>query len=92
LVDGLPVPGLGVASTALVGGDGRSFSIAAASIIAKVARDAMMEELDRQYPQYGFARHRGYGTAAHLAALRAHGPCPAHRRSFSPVAQLALPL
>lgn len=92
LVDGLPVPGLGRPSTALVGGDGRSYSIAAASVIAKVARDAMMDELDRAYPVYGFARHRGYGTAAHLKALRAHGPCPAHRRSFAPVSQLLLPL
>ncbi len=92
LVDGLPVPGLGRASTALVGGDGRSYSIAAASVIAKVARDAMMDELDRAYPAYGFARHRGYGTAAHLKALREHGPCPAHRRSFAPVTQLLLPI
>lgn len=88
LVDGLPVPGLGVASTALVGGDGLSFSIAAASVIAKVTRDRMMDELDRLHPEYGFARHRGYGTAVHLKALRLHGPCPAHRRSFRPVADV----
>ena len=92
LVDGLPVPGLPVASRALVGGDARSFSIAAASILAKVTRDRLMDDLDRRYPCYGFARHRGYGTAAHLQALRIHGPCPEHRRSFAPVAQLSLPL
>lgn len=92
LVDGLPVPGLGRPSTALVGGDGLSFSIAAASVIAKVTRDAMMDALDREYPAYGFARHRGYGTEAHLAALREHGPCPAHRRGFAPVTQLDLGL
>lgn len=92
LVDGLPVPGLPVASTALVKGDALSYSIAAASVIAKVTRDAWMDDLDRAFPGYGFARHRGYGTAAHMEALRALGPCPAHRRSFLPVAQLLLPL
>ena len=92
LVDGLPVPGLPVPSTALVKGDALSYSIAAASVIAKVTRDALMDDLDRAYPAYGFSRHRGYGTAAHLSALRAQGPCPAHRRSFLPVAQLLLPL
>ena len=73
--------------TALVGGDGTSLSIAAASIIAKVGRDRAMLELDRQYPEYGFAKHKGYPTAAHFAKLRTHGPCPIHRRSFAPVAQ-----
>ena len=85
LVDGLPVPGLPCPSQAVVGGDGRSLSIAAASIIAKVARDRLMLELDQRYPQYQFARHKGYGTKAHLQALLQHGPCPAHRRSFRPV-------
>jgi len=85
LIDGLPVPGLPCASEAIVGGDGRSLSIAAASIIAKVTRDRLMRQLDARYPQYGFAQHKGYGTAAHLAALREHGPCPEHRRSFAPV-------
>ena len=70
LVDGLPVKGLPVEQTALVGGDGLSLSIAAASILAKVTRDRIMAELDREFPQYGFARHRGYATADHLAMLR----------------------
>jgi ribonuclease HII len=87
LVDGLPVHGLPVEHTALVGGDGLSLSIAAASIIAKVTRDRRMVELDDRYPQYGFARHKGYGVREHLEALRHHGPCPVHRRSFQPVAQ-----
>lgn len=69
----------------VVGGDGHSFSIAAASILAKVTRDALMQELHAQYPHYGFAQHMGYGTPAHQAALLAHGPCPAHRQSFAPI-------
>lgn len=85
LVDGLPVPGLPCPSRAIVGGDGRSLSIAAASIIAKVTRDRMMGELDSLYPGYGFARHKGYGTRAHMEALLHLGPSPAHRRSFRPV-------
>ena len=91
LVDGLPVRGLPVAHTALVGGDGLSLSIAAASIIAKVTRDRFMAVLDDEYPQYGFARHKGYGVREHLEAIRQHGPCPAHRRTFAPVAQGRLP-
>lgn len=87
LVDGLPVRGLPVDHTALVGGDGLSLSIAAASIIAKVIRDRAMTALDAQFPQYGFARHKGYGVREHLEALRTHGPCPAHRRTFAPVAR-----
>ncbi len=71
---------------AIVDGDARSLSIAAASIVAKVHRDRLMCECDSHYPEYGFAAHKGYGSAAHLAALDAHGPCPLHRRSFSPVA------
>ncbi|MCC7519955.1 MAG: ribonuclease HII [Verrucomicrobiae bacterium] len=82
LVDGRPVPPLGDACDALVRGDARSLSIAAASVIAKVARDRLMEEMDRKYPAYGFARHKGYGTAAHLRALAAWGPCLEHRKSF----------
>jgi ribonuclease HII len=78
--------------TAIVDGDARSYSIAAASVIAKVTRDRMMVELDRQYPQYGFAEHKGYGTPRHLAMLSRHGPCPIHRRSFSPVSQPELAL
>ncbi len=87
LIDGRPVPGLPCPSTAIVGGDGQSLLIAAASILAKVTRDRIMLEWDAIYPHYGFAAHKGYGTQAHLAALRQHGPCPLHRRSFAPVAQ-----
>ena len=90
LIDGLPVRPFPVEQTALVGGDSLSFSIAAASVIAKVTRDRLMLELDTQFPYYGFAKHKGYGTAAHLAALKAHGPCPFHRRSFLPVRQAEL--
>lgn len=86
LVDGLPVRGLPVPHTALVGGDALSLSIAAASIIAKVTRDRLMAALDAEYPEYGFARHKGYAVPQHLKALRHHGPCPVHRRSFAPVA------
>lgn len=92
LVDGLPVRGLPVGHTAVVGGDMLSLSIAAASIIAKVTRDRLMAGLDKHYPQYGFARHKGYGVREHLDALRKHGPCPAHRRTFAPVAQAQLAL
>jgi ribonuclease HII len=87
LVDGLPVRGLTVPHTTLVAGDTLSLSIAAASIMAKVTRDRLMTALDAQYPQYGFARHKGYGVREHLEALRSHGPSPVHRRSFQPVAQ-----
>jgi len=87
LVDGLHLPELPCPARALVGGDGLEPAIMAASILAKVARDTLMDDLHAHYPVYGFARHRGYGTAVHLAALREHGPCPAHRRSFRPVAQ-----
>jgi ribonuclease HII len=74
-----------------VKGDGKSLSIAAASIIAKVSRDRVMLDFAREFPEYGFERHMGYGTKMHLEALRLHGPCRLHRRSFQPVAQLALP-
>jgi ribonuclease HII len=84
LVDGLPVPSLKLPQTALVKGDALSYSIAAASILAKVSRDRRMIELDRAYPGYGFAAHKGYGTAAHLAALDALGACALHRQSFAP--------
>ena len=87
LVDGLPVRDLPVPHSALVGGDALSLSIAAASIMAKVTRDRLMVALDAEYPQYGFARHKGYGVRQHLEALRHHGPCPVHRRSFAPVGQ-----
>jgi ribonuclease HII len=92
LIDGLPVKGFPLPHDGIVKGDGLSLSIAAASIIAKVTRDRLMAELDREFPQFGFAKHQGYGTKAHLEALRIHGPCRHHRRSFQPVAQLALPL
>lgn len=90
LIDGLPVRPFPFASTALVQGDGRSFSIAAASVMAKVTRDRLMREMDALYPTYGFARHKGYPTPDHLVALRTHGPCPIHRRSFLPVRQSLL--
>lgn len=87
LIDGLPVPNFPCAvQKAIVGGDGVCASIAAASIVAKVARDRMMIAYDLVYPEYGFAGHKGYGAAKHLDALKAHGPCPIHRRSFAPVA------
>lgn len=85
LVDGPRAPALPAPARAIVGGDGRSLSIAAASVIAKVERDRRMMELDRVWPGYGFARHKGYGTAEHLAALERLGPTPEHRRSFRPV-------
>jgi ribonuclease HII len=89
LVDARTVPGVTAPQTPLVGGDARDGSIAAASIVAKVHRDALMGRLDALHPGYGFARHKGYGTAEHLAALRRLGPSPVHRRSFAPVAQWA---
>jgi ribonuclease HII len=85
LVDGRPVDGLPCSSTAIVGGDGVSLLIAAASVVAKVTRDRQMVELDRLYPEYGLARHKGYGSRAHMQALFEHGPSPIHRRSFRPV-------
>ncbi|MDX1513833.1 MAG: ribonuclease HII [Gammaproteobacteria bacterium] len=91
LVDGNRAPRLPCEVRAVVGGDRRIAVVSAASILAKVARDGLMTELDRMYPEYGFARHKGYPTAAHRAALARYGPCPVHRRSFSPVrAALAL--
>lgn len=91
LIDGLPVPGFPLPAHAVVKGDSLSLSIAAASIVAKVTRDRIMAALDREFPEYGFATHQGYGTRAHLAALERQGPCPHHRRSFRPVSQLRLP-
>ncbi len=85
LVDGNHLPELSCEARAVVGGDRRIAVVSAASILAKVARDAIMAELDRHYPQYGFARHKGYPTQAHREALKQHGPCPVHRRSFAPV-------
>ncbi len=91
LVDARRIPQIIVPQTALVDGDARSYSVAAASIVAKVARDQLMSELDRLYPQYGFRHHMGYGTAEHLAAIERYGPSPVHRRSFAPVRVLRLP-
>jgi ribonuclease HII len=85
LVDGLPVKTMSLPHTAIVSGDALSYSIAAASILAKVSRDRWMRELDRLYPGYGFAQHKGYGTARHLAAIKELGACPVHRRSFAPL-------
>ena len=82
LVDGNIARGFPVKAVPVVGGDGLSAGIAAASVLAKVTRDALMRELAETYPQYGFERHKGYGTALHYERLRAHGPCPAHRMSF----------
>ena len=92
LVDGRPVPGLPCPSRAIVKGDAKCASIAAASILAKVHRDRIMMDLDKAYPEYGFAEHKGYGTAAHLDALRRLGPTPAHRKSFAPVRELLDPM
>lgn len=87
LVDGLRVKTLRFPQTPIVKGDARSYSIAAASVLAKVTRDRLMLDYDRQWPAYGFAEHKGYGTPQHLAAITQHGPCPIHRRSFAPIKQ-----
>ena len=87
LIDGLPVHPFPIPHTAIVEGDSISLSIAAASVIAKVTRDRMMEEFDAQFPAYGFSQHKGYPTSRHLAILARDGPCPIHRYSFRPVAQ-----
>jgi len=87
LVDGNRLPLLPMQAQAIVKGDATVAEISAASIVAKVHRDQWCAEFDARYPEYGFARHKGYGTAEHLAALVAHGPCPEHRRSFAPVAK-----
>jgi ribonuclease HII len=88
LVDGNRLPTLVILSEAIVGGDALVPSISAASILAKVHRDRWCAEFHLQYPQYGFADHKGYSTAEHLAALREHGACPQHRKSFAPVAEV----
>ena len=88
LIDALFLPDVAVPQTALIKGDQRSLSIAAASILAKTSRDAWMVEQEALYPEYGFARHKGYGTALHQERLQRYGPCPIHRRSFAPVAAL----
>jgi ribonuclease HII len=85
LVDGRPVRTMRVPQTAIVKGDARSYSIAAASVLAKVTRDRLMLEFHEQFPNYGFAEHKGYGTARHLAAIEQFGACPIHRKSFAPL-------
>jgi len=89
LIDGLPVKGLPHAMTPIVGGDSKSLSIAAASVVAKVTRDREMVRYDKMYPEYGFAKHKGYGTQAHIQALLEHGPSPIHRLTFRPVREAA---
>jgi ribonuclease HII len=98
LTDAMPLarradsPALHIPYRAIIHGDARSVSIAAASILAKVARDKHLEELDRLYPQYGLAKNKGYGTHEHLEALARYGPCPEHRKSYQPVKDFLLPL
>ena len=82
LIDGPRFAGANIPFTTIINGDAKCFSIAAASIIAKVTRDRLMVEYNKQYPQYGFAKHKGYGTKEHLEAIKKHGPCEIHRRSF----------
>lgn len=82
LNDAVTVPGVAIHQVPIIKGDAKSVSIAAASILAKVTRDHMMEEYDKEYPEYGFAKHKGYGTPAHIAALKEFGPTPIHRRTF----------
>lgn len=82
LNDAVTIPGITLSQVPIVKGDAKSVSIAAASIMAKVTRDHMMEEYDKLFPEYGFAKHKGYGTSAHINALKEFGPCPIHRRSF----------
>jgi ribonuclease HII len=88
LVDGNHIPVLKILAEAIVKGDVTVPAISAASILAKVTRDRWCVEYDLQYPQYGFAKHKGYGTAEHMAALQAHGACPEHRKTFRPIAEL----
>ncbi|MDR7375813.1 ribonuclease HII [Rhodoferax ferrireducens] len=88
LVDGNRLPTLSMTSDAIVKGDSLVPAISAASILAKVTRDRWCAQVDLDYPQYGFAGHKGYGTAAHLAALQAHGACPLHRKTFAPVTSM----
>lgn len=88
LIDAVKLDKLPMASESIIKGDARSASIAAASIVAKVTRDRLMDAYDKQYPKYGFAQHKGYGTAQHLEALKKYGPCPIHRMSFEPIRSL----
>lgn len=92
LVDGMNIPNCSIPHSKEIKGDGRSQSIAAASIIAKETRDRIMIEYDEHWPEYGFAKHKGYPTAAHLDAIERHGPCPIHRMSFEPFKSMELVL
>ena len=85
LIDAVELPKLRMPSKSIIKGDAKSASIAAASILAKVTRDRLMETYDREYPNYGFAKHKGYGTCEHIEAIRKHGICPLHRKSFEPI-------
>ncbi len=85
LIDAMPLPGLEIPNTSIIKGDAKSASIGAASIIAKVTRDEYMKKMDIKYPNYGFARHKGYCTKEHVIALEKYGPCKIHRKSFAPV-------
>ena len=85
LIDGSQKPDLGIPAQAIIKGDSKSISIACASIVAKVVRDNLMLQIDKQYPQYGFAVHKGYGTKAHFQAIADFGPCPIHRKTFQPI-------
>src|SRR5207245_6190281 len=88
LVDGLRIKWLAYPQTALVQGDGKSYSIAAASVLAKVTRDRLMQDYDKQYPGYGFGEHKGYGTPKNLEAIKAQAPCPIHGKSFTSLPQV----
>lgn len=88
LIDAVILDNLPMASESIIKGDAKSASIAAASIVAKVTRDRLMDAYDKQYPEYGFAQHKGYGTAQHIEALKKYGPCPIHRVSFEPIRSL----
>lgn len=88
LIDAVKLDQLKIPSLSIIKGDAKSASIAAASIIAKVTRDRLMLQYDKQYPEYGFAKHKGYGTAEHIAAIRKYGPCPIHRKSFEPITSI----
>ena len=92
MIDGLRIKWLAYPQTAIPQGDAKSYTIAAASVLAKVTRDRLMRDLDLQFPGYGFATHKGYPTPQHLAAIKQLGPCPVHRRSFAPFRPVELEL
>ncbi|MDD5645400.1 MAG: ribonuclease HII [bacterium] len=91
IVDGFSIPGLSIPQRDIIKGDSKSLSIAAASVIAKVLRDDMMDKYDAEFPNYGFSRHKGYGTKEHLECLKRFGPCRIHRKTFSPVKDFCEP-